>query len=140
MCLLSDTNEKKIATRGIFCYKVVQEPKENDGFYMTPYREAYILKSEIIGLKSFKPSENEGIIKKSDVYPDKYLIGEGFIHTCLYAKDAFEIARRCNDMFEGTFVVYLCVIPENAVYFEGRDLNGKCGFASSEIIFKEKYE
>lgn len=122
MCLISKS-KWTIAKGDIVCYKCLYPIKKKPFwkrwfsffkyYYITPYRYSKI-KDKIL-----KPKEkHDGVM----IIDDKYVIEEGFIHTY-------------NTFYKPSskYHIFKCIIPDGTRYYYN-----ELGFASKEIIFKER--
>ena len=124
MCLLSLSDNPKVADKDIVCYKFLD--RLGPFRYMTPIREVKLWKfpylKKIFVAKGTEEAERDPLQRR-------YVVGEGFIHT--FAKMSDEYSRRgLHDV-----VLFRCIIPKGTKYFKSMDGSE---YASREIVILNK--
>jgi len=142
MCLNTKTSVYSVAENDIKCYKVLLLC---DGEFMTPYQKTPIRKIVVDGKtpffadgeKSIKGMDyNSDNTSVYDAFSNKYVIGNGFIHTYKSLTSAWYLKNHI-EFIHPKYVccIFECEIPKGAKYYEGEDDFYEVAFASEKIKF-----
>ena len=144
MCLYIKDTKTQIARNDITCYKVMM--KRRNGAVCTPFKLSHPSPDVLSGYANFKASRtnisankliesinvNSWFYKHNTDYTSQ--VGEGFIHTYMFASHAVEdMGIEC--FARKDYLLYKCVIPKGTEYVVGDNGSYPC-YASREIKFE----
>lgn len=153
MCLYSKQQDAKVAEKDIICYKLffVIDELFNDkakktykvGDITATYRQDYVYKFDKETGKAVEPKFIDHI-EYASIFSNKleYDISVGF-HSYANLEDAqaggkIFLGDRVTNTMRRTLVLYQCVIPKGAKYFEGDSSSISPGYCSDSIILGEQ--
>lgn len=145
MCLITKTSVCSVAKNGIKCYKVVLW---HDGKFTTPHQKTQIQKIVVDGKMPFFADGEKGIEgidyspDDTNASPNKYAIGNGFIHTYKSLTSAWLLITHIQFIMHAEYVcrIFECEIPKGTKYYEGEDGFHEAAFASEKINFIKEIE
>lgn len=135
MCLITKNIEPNIEEKDIICFKVIEENKDKNCPYKTPYKETLIEKEVINGTKEFI---GEGNRNNKSFLTSRVMVAEGYIHTFKNYAVAFnecEFLNKAGSKYGFKYHVFKCVIPANTKHYEGFDNIMRPSYASEKIKF-----
>ena len=135
MCLNAKNAEPNIEEKDIICFKVLEENKDKNYPYRTPYKEMLIEKEVINGTKELI---GEGNRNNKSFFLGRVIVAEGYIHTFKNYAVAFNECKVLNEVgskYGFKYHVFKCIIPVNTKYYEGFDNIMRPSYASEKIKF-----